>query len=70
VWCSIIPFTSPVVMMVRLPFDVPAWQLLLSLVLLFGTALAITWLAARIYRRGILHYGQKASFKDLFKWLK
>ena len=70
VWCSIIPFTSPVVMMVRLPFGVPTWQLILSIVLLFGTALAITWLAARIYRRGILHYGQKASFKDLFKWMK
>lgn len=70
VWCSIIPFTSPVVMMIRLPFGVPFWQLALSLVLLFGTALAITWLAARIYRRGILHYGQKASYKDLFKWIK
>ena len=70
VWCSIIPFTSPVVMMVRLPFGVPTWQLVLSIVLLFATALAITWLAARIYRRGILHYGQKASFKDLFKWIK
>ena len=70
IWCSIIPFTSPVVMMIRLPFGVPTWQLILSLVLLFGTALAITWLAARIYRRGILHYGKKASFADLFKWIK
>ena len=70
VWCSIIPFTSPVVMMIRLPFGVPFWQLVLSLALLFGTALFITWLAARIYRRGILHYGKKASFKDLFKWMK
>ena len=70
VWCSIIPFTSPVVMMVRIPFGVPAWQMLLSLVLLFGTALGITWIAARIYRRGILHYGKKASFGDLFKWIK
>ena len=70
VWCSIIPFTSPVVMMIRLPFGVPFWQLALSLGLLFGTALAITWLAARIYRRGILHYGKKASFADLFKWMK
>ena len=70
VWCSIIPFTSPVVMMIRLPFGVPFWQLALSLGLLFGTALAITWLAARIYRRGILHYGKKASFGDLFKWMK
>ena len=70
VWCSIIPFTSPVVMMVRLPFGVPVWQMLLSLGLLFGTALGITWIAARIYRRGILHYGKKASFTDLFKWIK
>ena len=70
VWCSIIPFTSPVVMMVRLPFGVPTWQLILSIALLFGTALFITWLAARIYRRGILHYGKKASFSDLFKWMK
>ena len=70
VWCSIIPFTSPVVMMIRLPFGVPFWQLALSLALLFGTALFITWLAARIYRRGILHYGKKASFSDLFKWMK
>ncbi len=69
-WCSMIPFTSPIVMMIRLPFDVPIWQIVLSHVLLFGTALAIVWLAARIYRRGILHYGQKASFKDLFKWIK
>jgi ABC-2 type transport system permease protein len=70
VWCSMIPFTSPVVMMVRIPFGVPMWQLAVSLALLLGTALFITWIAARIYRRGILHYGQKASFKDLFKWLK
>ena len=69
-WCSIIPFTSPIVMMVRLPYDVPFWQLLLSHVLLYATALAIVWGAARIYRRGIMHYGHKASFKDLFKWLK
>jgi len=70
VWCSIIPFTSPVVMMIRLPFGVPIWQQALSLILLFGSAIAITWLASRIYRRGILHYGKKASFGDLFKWLK
>ena len=69
-WCSMIPFTSPIVMMIRLPYDVPLWQMVLSHALLFGTALAIVWLAARIYRRGILHYGQKASFKDLFKWIK
>jgi len=69
-WCSMIPFTSPIVMMIRLPYDVPLWQLLLSHVLLYGTALAIVWMAARIYRRGILHYGQKANVLDLFKWIK
>jgi ABC-2 type transport system permease protein len=69
-WCSIIPFTSPTVMMVRLPFEVPIWQIILSHVLLLATALAIVWLAGRIYRRGILSYGKKASFKDLFNWLK
>ena len=69
-WCSIIPFTSPIVMMVRLPYDVPVWQMILSHVLLLLTALAIVWWAGRIYRRGIMHYGQKANFSDLFKWLK
>ncbi len=70
VWCSIIPFTSPVVMMVRLPFDVPWWQLLLSIVLLFGTALGCIWLSARIYRTGILLYGKKRSFKEIIKWIR
>ena len=70
VWCSIIPFTSPVVMMVRLPYDVPMWQLVLSIVLLFVTALAMIWLAARIYRTGILMYGKKHSFKEVLRWIK
>ena len=70
VWCSMIPFTSPVVMMVRLPFDVPWWQLLLSIVLLFGTALLCIWISARIYRTGILLYGKKRSFKEVLKWIK
>ena len=69
-WCSIIPFTSPVVMMVRLPFDVPWWQLLLSIVLLYATALACIWISARIYRTGILLYGKKRSFKEIIKWVK
>lgn len=69
-WCSIIPFTSPVVMMVRLPFDVPWWQLLLSIVLLYATALACIWISARIYRTGILLYGKKRSFKEIVKWVK
>ncbi len=70
VWCSIIPFTSPVVMMVRLPYDVPFWQLALSVVLLFATAAALVWVAARIYRTGILLYGKKTSFKEILRWIK
>lgn len=70
VWCSMIPFTSSIVMMIRLPYDVPVWQLLASFALLYATAIGITALAARVYRTGILMYGQKASFKALLKWLK
>ena len=70
VWCSIIPFTSPIVMMVRLPFDVPWWQLLLSIVLLYATALLCIWISARIYRTGILLYGKKRSLKEVIKWIK
>ena len=70
VWCSIIPFTSPIVMMVRLPFDVPWWQLLLSIVLLYATALGCIWISARIYRTGILLYRKKRTFKEVLKWVK
>lgn len=69
-WCSFIPFTSSIVMMVRLPYGVPMWELLTSIVLLFSTALLILWLAGRIYRRGILMYGKKMSFLDIFRWIK
>ena len=69
-WCSMIPFTSPIVMMVRLPYDVPLWQLALSIVLLFGTATLTVWIASRIYRTGILLYGKKTGFKDLLRWLR
>ena len=68
--CSMIPFTSPVVMMIRLPYDVPFWQILVSLLLLYATAAGTVWVAARIYRTGILLYGKKHGFKDLFKWIK
>jgi ABC-2 type transport system permease protein len=71
-WGSIIPFTSPIVMMARLPFGVPGtvpvWQLLLSMALLVVGFLATTWLAAKIYRTGILMYGKKASWKEMLKW--
>lgn len=69
-WCSIIPFTSPIVMMVRLPYDVPAWQMILSIALLYATAIGFTVLAGKIYRTGILLYGKKNSYKDIIKWLK
>lgn len=69
-WMSMIPFTSPVVMMVRIPFGVPIWQVIISAVLLLGTFVAMTWVAAKIYRTGILMYGKKLSYKEIFKWLK
>ncbi len=68
-WFSIIPLTSPIVMMVRLPFGVPAWELALSMSLLVVGFVLTTWLAARIYRTGILMYGKKVSWKELGKWL-
>ena len=69
-WCSMIPFTSPIVMMVRLPYDVPLWEISVSIVVLYATALGITALAARIYRTGILMYGKKVALKDIMKWIK
>ena len=69
-WCSMIPFTSPIVMMVRVPFDVPVWQLILSLGLLTITILGTTWLSAKIYRVGILMYGKKPTLKEIVKWIK
>lgn len=67
---SMIPLTSPIVMLMRIPFGVPWWQLLISILILFGTFLFVVWFAAKIYRVGILMYGKKPSWKELFKWLK
>ena len=69
-WCSMIPFTSPVVMMVRLPYDVPFWEIALSIAILFGSALGIAAVAAKIYRKGILLYGKKFSWKNIMAWIK
>lgn len=69
-WCSYFPLTSPIVMMVRLPFSVPVWQLILSLVLLYATAILVIWLSAKIYRVGILMYGKKPSFKEMARWIR
>ena len=69
-WLSIIPFTSPIIMMVRIPFGVPTWQLALSMSLLMIGFIISTWVAAKIYRIGILMYGKKASYGELLKWLR
>ena len=68
-WTSIIPFTSPIVMMVRVPFGIPFWEILLSLTLLYGTFILISVVAAKVYRVGILMYGKKPSFKEMMKWI-
>jgi ABC-2 type transport system permease protein len=67
-WLSIIPFTSPIAMMIRIPFGVPAWQIALSMVLLVIGFVFTTWVASRIYRVGILMYGKKVTYKELVKW--
>ena len=69
-WFSIIPLTSPVIMMVRIPFGVPYWELYLSMFLLILGFLGTTWLAGKIYRTGILMYGKKINYKEIWKWLK
>jgi len=69
-WLSMIPFTSPVVMMIRIPFGVPYWQVLLSMVLLLLGFLGTTWMAGKIYRTGILMYGKKLSYRELWKWIR
>ena len=69
VWLSIIPFFAPIAMIVRLPFNPPMWQVALSMVLMIFGFIGTVWLAARIYRVGILMYGKKASFKEMRKWL-
>ena len=69
-WGSMIPFTSPIVMLARIPFGVPGWELALSIGLLVLTFLACGWVSAKIYKIGILMFGKKTTFKDLWKWLR
>ncbi len=68
-WTSIIPLTSPVTMMVRIPFGIPVWQIILSMVLLLATIFGTIWMAGKIYRTGILMYGKKVNLKEIVKWL-
>lgn len=67
---SMIPLTSPIVMMMRIPFGVPLWQILVSITILFSTFFGVVWFAAKIYRVGILMYGKKPTWKELYKWMK
>ena len=69
-WSSMIPFTSPIVMLARIPYGVPAWELVTSILILLLTVVALAWASAKIYRVGILMYGKKSSFKDLWNWLR
>ena len=69
-WGSMIPFTSPIVMLARIPYGVPTWELVLSIALLAGTFIACAWVSAKIYKIGILMFGKKTTFKDLWKWLR
>ena len=69
-WLSMIPFTSPIAMLARIPFDVPVWELVLSIVILLVSTLGMVFIASKIYRVGILMYGNKVTLKELWKWLK
>ncbi len=67
-WLSIIPFTSPMVMLIRIPFEIPAWEIWISVALLYASFIFMAWLAAKIYRIGIFMHGKKPSIKDLYRW--
>ena len=69
-WCSIIPFTSPIVMMARIPFGIPTWQVAVSLIVLYISFILMTWVAARIFRVGVFMHGKKPTWKDLGAWIK
>jgi ABC-2 type transport system permease protein len=69
-WGSVVPFTSPMVMMARIPFGIPLWEILVSLVLLYASSVALIWLAAKIYRVGIFMYGKKPTFGELIRWAR
>lgn len=69
-WFSIIPFTSPIVMIARIPYDIPMWEVVLSLVVLYASFMVMVWLAAKVYRVGIFMYGKKPSLKELWKWMR
>lgn len=69
-WFSMIPLTSPIVMMARIPYDIPAWEIAVSLIALYATFIAVVWLASKIYRVGILMHGKKPNIKELWRWMR
>ena len=69
-WFSLIPFTSPVVMMARIPYGIPTWEIVLSLVLLYAAFVGMVWLSAKIYRVGIFMYGKKPTLREMFRWIR
>ena len=70
VWMSMIPFTSPMVMMARIPYNIPGWEVAVSLVILYASFFAMVWIAGKIYRVGIFMYGKKPTFKELIRWTR
>ena len=69
-WASMIPFTSPIVMVARIPSDIPAWEIAVSLVLLYISVAGMAWVAGKIYRVGIFMHGKKPTLKDLLRWMR
>ena len=69
-WASLIPFTSPIVMIARIPFGIPAWEIVVSLVVLYATFMVTTWLASRIFRIGIFMHGKRPSWRELWQWIR
>ena len=69
-WGSMIPFTSPIVMIARAPFGVPVWEVIVSMAVLIVTFVVFAWISAKIYKVGILMFGKKSTWKDLWKWLR
>jgi ABC-2 type transport system permease protein len=69
-WFSMIPLTSPIVMMARIPYEIPTWEICLSAALLYATFLFVVWGAGKIYRVGILMHGKKPNLKELIRWMR
>ena len=69
-WGSVVPFTSPVVMMARIPFGIPTWEIVLSLVLLYISVAGMAWVAGKIYRVGVFMHGKKPTLKELLSWIR